>query len=163
MADGFYGILFENAQRFRMLSEKMPWRVLPSPEAPLASCTEARGEWGKIVEKGAFPLYRNEAYLYRFWGLSVGGRPSFLPEVLEVQLADDEIFILMKRYQELARAEADDRLLRKIMGTLAMIHAQDIRPLLGKESGMSMRKWAYRHKLLTDLEGDIIWWSWFSE
>ena len=82
-----------------------------------------------------------------------------IPEVLEVQLADDEIFILMKRYQELARAEADDRLLRKIMGTLAMIHAQDIRPLLGKESGMSMRKWAYRHKLLTDLEGDIIWWS----
>lgn len=76
-----------------------------------------------------------------------------------MQLADDEIFILMKRYQELARAEADDRLLRKIMGTLAMIHAQDIRPLLGKESGMSMRKWAYRHKLLTDLEGDIIWWS----
>ena len=43
-----------------------------------------------------------------------------------MQATDDEIFILMKRYQELSRAEADDRLLRKIMGTLAMIHTQDI-------------------------------------
>ncbi len=88
-----------------------------------------------------------------------GGMPSFLPEAFAVQAVDDEIFILMKRYQELARAEADDRFLRKIIGTLAMIHAQDIRPILGKESGMSMRKWAFRHKLLTNLEGDIIWWS----
>lgn len=86
-----------------------------------------------LPDAGAFPLYCNEAYFYRFWGQQAGGAPSFLPKVLEVQVTDDEIFILMKRYQELSRAEADDRLLRKVMGTLAMIHTQDIPAFLRQE------------------------------
>ena len=86
-----------------------------------------------LPDAGAFPLYCNEAYFYRFWGQQAGGAPSFLPKVLEVQATDDEIFILMNRYQELSRAEADDRLLRKVMGTLAMIHTQDIPAFLRQE------------------------------
>ena len=36
-----------------------------------------------LPDAGAFPLYCNEAYFYRFWGQQTGGAPSFLPKVLE--------------------------------------------------------------------------------
>lgn len=101
-----------------------------------------------------FALYRNEAYFYawvhagksaagavcgphgvwgeefpyliQYTGQDLGEVWPWLPEVLEVQMTDDEILILMKKYQKLLREGMDDTLLRKIMGALAGIHVREI-------------------------------------
>ncbi len=88
----------------------------------------------KLPEPEVFGLYRNEAYFYRFFVQNCHGETlPCLPEVLEVQVSDDEILILMKKYQELSREGISEGLLRKIMGALALIHTQEIPAFLMRE------------------------------
>lgn len=88
----------------------------------------------KLPEPEVFDFYRNEAYFYRFFGKNRHKETlPCLPEVLEVQVSEEEILILMKKYQELSRGEVSEELLRKIMGALAAVHTQEIPVFLRKE------------------------------
>lgn len=81
------------------------------------------------AELGDDELY--ETYRKEAWWYAVGGTGlSCLPEVLDLRNTDDEISILMKRYQVLSRREMNTELLEKIMRTLASVHATEIPPLL---------------------------------
>ena len=81
----------------------------------------------KLPDPGVFSLYQNEAYFYQFCRHNSHKEMlSCLPEVLDVQVSDHEIMILMKKYQELSRDGAGEKLLQKIMRVLATIHTQEI-------------------------------------
>ena len=81
------------------------------------------------AELGDDELY--ETYRKEAWWYAVGGAGlDCLPEVLDLRNTDDEISILMKRYQALSRREMNTELLEKIMRTLASVHATEIPPLL---------------------------------
>lgn len=88
----------------------------------------------KLQESGVFALYQNEALFYQFFGQNLQRRAlACLPKVLEVQVSEDAILILMKKYHELSRNGISEELLRKIMGALAVIHTQDIPTFLRRE------------------------------
>ena len=88
----------------------------------------------KLPDQGVFSFYQNEAYFYQFnRHNSHKEMLSCLPEVLDVQVSDHEILIVMKKYKELSRDEADEELLQKIMRVLATIHTQDIPDFLRQE------------------------------
>lgn len=77
-----------------------------------------------------YEAYRKEARWYAEGGAGLG----CLPEVLDLRSTNDEISILMKRYQALSRQEINAELLEKIMRTLASVHAAEIPPFLnGKQ------------------------------
>jgi len=73
-----------------------------------------------------YEAYRKEAWWYAVGGVGI----SCMPEVIDLRSTDEEISILMKRYQTLSRQEINMELLEKIMGTLAYVHASEIPPLL---------------------------------
>ena len=76
-----------------------------------------------------YKAYRKEAWWYAAGGASL----DCLPEVLDLRSTEDEISILMRRYRALSRREIDRDLLRKIMGSLALVHAAEIPPPFGRE------------------------------
>lgn len=81
------------------------------------------------AELGNDELY--EAYRKEAWWYAAGGTGlSCLPEVLDLRSTDEEISILMKRYQAISRQGINMDLLEKIMRTLASVHASEIPPLL---------------------------------
>ena len=78
----------------------------------------------------AFEAYRREAMWYQY----VAQIPRrFLPEVYELQSNDEEIKILMKKYQVLSREGMDADLLRKIMEALAGVHTMEVPTFLRKD------------------------------
>ena len=76
-----------------------------------------------------YEAYRREAWWYAAGGAGLG----CLPEVFDLRSTEDEISILMKRYQVLSRREISTELLEKIMSTLASVHATELPPLLKQE------------------------------
>lgn len=80
-----------------------------------------------------FRQYQNEAYFYRYFKENSRERLRCLPEVLEVQVSDQEILILMKKYRKLFLEESNEELLGRIMGALAEIHAGEVPAVLKKE------------------------------
>jgi len=88
----------------------------------------------ELPEPEVFTRCQNEAFFYQF---CIQNRPeallSCLPEVLEVQVSDQETLILMKKYQALSRDRIDEEILQKIMRTLAEIHTQEIPAFLRRE------------------------------
>lgn len=73
-----------------------------------------------------YEAYRKEAWWYAEGGAGLG----CLPEVLDLRSTEEEISILMKRYQMLSRQEINTELLGKIMEALASVHASEIPSLL---------------------------------
>ncbi|MDE6675750.1 MAG: hypothetical protein K2K19_13250, partial [Acetatifactor sp.] len=81
----------------------------------------------KLPELGVFALYQNEALFYQFFDKNLQKKTlPCLPKVLEVQVSEDEILILMKKYHEISKNRISEELLQKIMGALAVVHTQDI-------------------------------------
>ena len=88
----------------------------------------------KLLEPGVFERYQNEAHFYQFLEQGDSGEKlSCIPEVLEVQVSNDEILILMEKYQELSRDLVGEVLLRKIMRALAVVHTREIPDFLKQE------------------------------
>lgn len=73
-----------------------------------------------------YEAYRKEAWWYADGGAGL----ACLPEVFDLRSTDEEISILMKRYQTLSRREINAELLEKIMRALASVHVLEIPPLL---------------------------------
>lgn len=80
-----------------------------------------------------YKAYRKEAWWYAAGGAGLNS----LPEVLDLKSTDEEISILMKRYQALSRQEINTELLEKIMRVLASVHVSEIPPLLKQKQHMA--------------------------
>lgn len=103
------------------------------------------------AELGNDELY--EAYRKEAWWYAAGGAGlDCLPEVLSLRSTDEEISILMKRYQSLSRRAINTELLEKIMRALASVHASEIplslkqkqqavQPLLEEQIRVSVEGW----------------------
>lgn len=89
------------------------------------------------AELGNDELY--EAYRKEAWWYAAGGAGlDCLPEVLSLRSTDEEISILMKRYQSLSRRAINTELLEKIMRALASVHASEI-PLSLKQKQQAVQ------------------------
>lgn len=89
-----------------------------------------------LSEPNVFSLYLNEALFYRFIQQEGHGELlPCLPEVLEIRILDQEILLLMKKYQLPSREALDDGLLRRIMRALAQVHTREIPAFLKREQG----------------------------
>ena len=77
----------------------------------------------KLEEEGLFDAYLREAYFYQSNGKN---SKSYRPEILEVTVSQDEIILVMQKYDRIERNTVSDELLRKIMKALARVHTDEI-------------------------------------
>jgi ASC-1-like (ASCH) protein/thiamine kinase-like enzyme len=73
------------------------------------------------IENGKFDTYKREALLYR----SLCPNP-FLPEIQDIEISDDEISLVMKKYRDIEKENISNELIRKIATVLADIHTTEI-------------------------------------
>ncbi len=92
------------------------------------------------LDSKVFDTYKREALFYQ----EKKGKDLFVPEIKELELSDDEIILIMKKYSELNRADIDDELISKIANLLAGVHGSDIPGFLNDNSD--------KQKLLSDNE-----------
>ena len=81
-----------------------------------------------MLKNDMFDTYTKEALFYQS---KMNSASEYLPEILSVELSDDEIIILMKKYAPLERSNSDGEL-QKIINTLARIHNDKIPEFLKK-------------------------------
>ncbi|MCH5286710.1 MAG: phosphotransferase [Christensenellaceae bacterium] len=86
----------------------------------------------KHVVRGALPEEQFDAYgrEAQFYQAQFDRQPVYLPKMLAAETSEDEILILIKKYAPLRRGALDASMLRKIMGTLAALHTDDLPPFL---------------------------------
>ena len=75
------------------------------------------------LEGPLFDTYAREALFYRSRADAPRG---YLPEVLDLEISDDEIVLLLKKYESPERGSLDESLIRKITRALASVHADSI-------------------------------------
>lgn len=75
----------------------------------------------KIADEESFETYKKEVYFYR----EKEGN-AYLPEILQAESSEDEIWLWMKKYNRLERRQPEDNLLKKIAHTLALVHTDEI-------------------------------------
>lgn len=83
-----------------------------------------------IKEDGLFDAYLREAYFYQS---DSGNTMAYRPEILELTISDDEVIILMKKYNTIERKAISDVLLQKIVKALAKVHTDEIPAFLRRE------------------------------
>ena len=72
------------------------------------------------VEIERFLTYRRETEFYKSKDTE---KATYLPKVLKAEASDDEIFLVLKKYEPLKREDLNEDVLRKIAGVLAQIHS----------------------------------------
>ena len=77
-----------------------------------------------------FDTYTREALFYREQTVHP---KAYLPKVLETEVSDNEILILMKKYNCLERSAINEELIGKIARALAMLHTDKVPPFIGKD------------------------------
>lgn len=77
----------------------------------------------ELQDDAQYAAYRREALWYES---AADSGLQCLPEIMDIWNTDDEIVILMKRYQTLSREKITAELRRKIMDALAAVHTADI-------------------------------------
>lgn len=83
----------------------------------------------KLENPENFETYKKEANFYQ----QMEGR-EYLPEIVQIELREDEIWICMKKYNTIGVQQLDDSLLQKIAETLALVHTDQIPAFLQKEN-----------------------------
>ena len=81
-----------------------------------------------------FATYAREARFYEY--MSELDR-TYLPKIDELQLTDDEIIILMRRYDPIPRERIGEELIAKTACTLAAIHCEEIPGFVAADIGRS--------------------------
>ena len=74
------------------------------------------------LKNDAFDTYTKEALFYQG---KMNSPSKYLPEVLSVELSNDEIIIFLKKYEQLDRSQINEEI-KKIIETLALIHNDTI-------------------------------------
>ncbi len=75
------------------------------------------------LEDSLFDTYTREALFYQSKAKNAGG---YLPAVLGLEISEDEIILLMKKYSCPDRSGIDEQLIRKVTNTLARVHTDSI-------------------------------------
>lgn len=75
------------------------------------------------LDPALFDTYSREALFYRSKADNAAG---YLPKIEKLEISDDEIILLMRKYESLDRGDIDETLVRKVARTLASIHADNI-------------------------------------
>ncbi len=70
-----------------------------------------------------FDTYISEALFYQ---AKKDDRKKYLPRILQLEISDDEILLLMKKYRIPSRSDMDETMIRKITGALACVHTDSI-------------------------------------
>lgn len=76
-----------------------------------------------LEEERLFDAYLREAYFYQSNGKN---SKSYRPEILGITVSQDEIILIMKKYDRIERSAVSDELLQKIMKSLARVHTDEI-------------------------------------
>ena len=76
-----------------------------------------------------FKTYSKEALFYKS---RMECSSYYIPKVMKVELSDDEITVLMRKYLPLERSELNEELIRKITQVLARIHTDEIPEFLSE-------------------------------
>lgn len=84
----------------------------------------------KKLKAGLFDTYCREALFYQ---CKMQEGASYLPEILDLEISEDEILILMKKYKQPERGYVSEELLRKIAGALACVHTDSKPEFLCKD------------------------------
>lgn len=84
----------------------------------------------QLGDEKLFAAYRKEALWYES---AAESGLCCLPEIFDIQNTDEEIVILMKRYQAFSRREIESGLLKKIMEALAAVHTAELPQFLKQE------------------------------
>ena len=66
-----------------------------------------------------FDTYMREALFYQ---AKAGGRRRYLPEILQLEISNDEILLLMRKYRTPSRSDPDEAMIRKVVRALACVH-----------------------------------------
>lgn len=82
------------------------------------------------LEDSLFNAYLREAYFYQSDGEN---KKIYRPKILQVNISEDEVVLLMKKYDQIERSELNDELLQKIMAVLARVHTDWIPDFLRQE------------------------------
>ncbi len=85
-----------------------------------------------MLKNDTFDTYTKEALFYQS---KMSSSSEYLPEVLSVELSNDEIIIFLKKYEQLDRSKVNDEI-KKIIETLALIHTDSIPNFLNKTESM---------------------------
>ena len=96
-----------------------------------------------------FDTYTREALFYRAKAENTGG---YLPKIIKLEISDDEIILLMKKYRCPGRSCIDEQMIRKVAKALARVHTDSIpeflsggskpaEPLSGQQIKESMAGW----------------------
>lgn len=75
-----------------------------------------------------FDTYTREAVFYQE---QAAHKKTYLPEVLKAEVSENEIVILMKKYNRLERSTINENLIRKIAKTLALLHTDEVPSFIG--------------------------------
>ena len=76
------------------------------------------------LKENQFDTYKKEALFYQ--SQMNGEGQAYIPQIFQVELSQDEIILLMKKYPLLERKDINESLVKKIAGVLAQIHATQI-------------------------------------
>ena len=82
------------------------------------------------IDGDAFETYKREALFYQ----AKNGKDQYVPEIEKLELSDNEIILIMKKYSELNRADIDDELISKVANLLACVHGSNIPGFLKNKS-----------------------------
>lgn len=83
--------------------------------------------------KERFETYRKEGLFYQ----EMNGKMECLPDIIELQNKEDEILILIKKYQMLDRRCLKKEILARVVRALVMIHSTEIPDFLAKQRKVS--------------------------
>lgn len=70
-----------------------------------------------------FDTYTREALFYRAKADNAGG---WLPKIIDLEISDDEIILLMKKYSCPGRGDIDEQMIRKVAKVLARVHTDTV-------------------------------------
>ena len=75
------------------------------------------------LDPALFDTYTREALFYQSKADNARG---YLPDIVELNISDDEIILLMRKYSSPDRGDIDEPLVRKVARALACIHTDSI-------------------------------------
>ncbi|MCR5628704.1 phosphotransferase [Eubacterium sp.] len=82
------------------------------------------------IDGDAFDTYKREALFYQ----AKNGKDQYVPEIKKLELSENEIILIMKKYLELNRADIDEGLIGKVANLLALVHSSNIPNFLNNKS-----------------------------
>ena len=83
----------------------------------------------KNLKPDLFETYSREALFYQ---RKMNDAPAYLPKIIDVEISDDELIIMMKKYEHPDRSDINESLLVKLARVLACVHT-DVRPEFMKD------------------------------